>query len=90
MVLTEKERKVLRYLRCPLFEGMEGKGSPLNDLSNKEILSLYNKMDEIIEDERKVRYSLGNYDELFVLELSCVKDSLSRELFGRIGHKGKY
>ena len=45
MVLTEKERKVLRYLRCPLFEGMEGKGSPLNDLSNKEILSLYNKMD---------------------------------------------
>ena len=63
MLLTETESKVLRYLRNP-FEMFQEKHSPINDLSNEDIVSLYNKMDAVIEDEGNMRRSLGNYDEI--------------------------
>ena len=41
MVLTETEIKVLRCLRNP-FEMFREKQSPVKDLSDEEIVSLYN------------------------------------------------
>ena len=80
MLLTETESKVLRYLRNPFEMFREKQHSPINDLSNENIVSLYNKMDAVIEDEGKTRRSLGNYDEMYVLELSGVKNFLLQEI----------
>ena len=79
MVLTETEIKVLRYLRNP-FEMFREKQSLVKNLSDEEIVSLYNKMDAIIEDEGNTRRSLGNFDEMYVLELSCAKDVLLNDI----------
>ena len=79
MILTETESKVLRYIRNSL-ERMRVKHSPVDDLPDEEIVSLYNKMDAIIEDERITRRSFGNFDEMYVLELLRVKNSLLKEI----------
>lgn len=79
MLLTETESKVLRYLRNP-FEMFRAKYFPINDLSNEDIVSLYNKIDAVIEDEGKTRRSLGNFDEMYVLELLSVKNFLLKEI----------
>ena len=49
-MLTENENKVLMYLRNPSAMFRE-KHSPVKDLSDEEIISLYNKMDAIAEEE---------------------------------------
>lgn len=82
MILTETEKQVLKFLRYP-FVRMQAKYSPLNDLSKEEIISLYNKMDEIIEEEGRVRRSLGSIDEMYVLELFDVKNFLLQEINNR-------
>lgn len=82
MVLTETESKVLHYLRYPIVR-MREKHSPVEDLSDEEVASLYNKMDDIIKDEGDTRRSFGDFDEMYVIELSCVKDSLLKEVNNR-------
>ena len=87
MVLTEKEKEVLMYLINP-FPSMgvgasQGGRSPVYDLSNEEIVSLYKKMDTIMEYEGDVRRSFGIYDEMYVLLFSGVKDTLLREIEDR-------
>ena len=84
MFLNEKESKVLSYLRNPSAI-MRENHSPVtvNDLSNEEIVSLYNKMDAIIENEGNIKRSLGNFDEMYVLELSGIKNFLLKEIHSR-------
>ena len=87
MLLTEIENKVLNYLRNPTFsvnEIMRGENrSPVDDLSNVEIVTLYNKMDSVIEKEGNTRRALGDFDEMYVLELLGVKDKLLKECNNR-------
>lgn len=86
MLLTEKESKVLNYLRNPalrLNEIMRKNRSPVDDLTNVEIVTLYNKMDAVITDEGNTRRGLGCFDEMYVLELSGVKDTLLKECNNR-------
>ena len=83
MILTEKEKEVLVYLRNPLYRAfkiMQGGNSPVADLTNEELCSLYNKMDAVIEDEGNTRRSLGDFDEMYVLELSGAKDNLAKAI----------
>ena len=82
MKLNEKESKVLVYLRNPSYrlnERMKRKPSPVNDLSNEEVLSLYEKMDSVIEYEGELRRSLGSFDEMYRVELAGVKEALLKE-----------
>ena len=82
MILTEKESSTLNYLRNPLYaihKIKQGNGSSIDDLTNEEVISLYSKMDEIIEDEGNFRRSLGNFDEMYVIELCGVKETLLKE-----------
>lgn len=83
MPLTEIENKVLNYLRNPTFsinEIMRGENrSPIDDLSNVEIVTLYNKMNSVIAEEGNTRRALGDFDEMYVLELLCVKEKLLKE-----------
>lgn len=79
MVLTEIEKEVLVYLRNPSYrlkEAIQEQTSPINKLSNDEIVSLYKKMDAIIEAEGETRRAMGIYDEMYVLELLNVKENL--------------
>lgn len=83
MVLTEKEKNIVEYLRNPILSIMrkdiQMSSEPLSTLSNNGVLELYNKMDSYIDEEGKFRASLGLYDEMYVLELSSVKDKLKTE-----------
>lgn len=86
MAVNEKEKEVLWYLRNPLYSSykiIQGDNSPVADLSNEELLSLYNKMDEIIEEEGNTRRGLGCFDEMYILELSGAKESLLKEISDR-------
>lgn len=83
MALNEKEKEVIWCLRNPLYRAhqiMKDVHSPVADLSNEELLSLYNKMDVVIEAEGDTRRALGNFDEMYILELAGVKDSLLKEI----------
>lgn len=78
MILTEKEKKVLNWLSNPLYR-MQCDDVSIDDLSDEEIISLYNKVDAVIEYEGNIRRSLGNYDEMYVVILLGVKESLQKE-----------
>lgn len=83
MALNEKEKEVIWCLRNPLYRAhqiMQGVHSPVADLSNEELLSLYNKMDVVIEEEGDTRRSLGEFDEMYILDLAGVKNSLLKEI----------
>lgn len=82
MVLTEKENKILGHLRS-LSERSQVNYSSTDDLSDEEIVSIYEKMDAVIEEERTVRRSLGFFDEVYVSELAHVKRVLSEEIIKR-------
>lgn len=76
MVLTEKENNVIKNLRSPFISVTSH--NYINELTSKELLSLYNKMDDYIEKESDLRRSLGSYDEFFALELLGVKERLKQ------------
>lgn len=81
-VLTEKEENVVKCLRSPIVrldKSIKTRSEQLAELSNEELLSLYNKMDSYIVEEGEFRTSLGSYDEFYVLELSSVKEQLNKE-----------
>lgn len=81
-MLNETEKEVLSYLRNPLYRNiriMQGKQSPVDDLSDEEIVSLYGKMDSIIESEGELRRGVGSLDELYMVSLLCAKDTLLKE-----------
>ena len=85
MKLTETELEVINYLRY-LHVRMNKKYhnySPVQNLSDKEVVSLYNKMDLIIEDEGSIKRSFGTYDEVYIIELNGVKSSLLHEIYQR-------
>ena len=86
MVLTKNESEALRYLRNPAYSStgiMRTVHSPVEELTDEELVSLYNKMDDVIKDEGNTRRKLGCFDEMYVLELSGVKDILLKECSNR-------
>lgn len=80
-MLNDKEKFIVDYLRNPLaFVARKDVKTPaINELSNDELLELINKMDEYIEEEGQQKRVLGLYDEMYVLELISVKNSLKSE-----------
>ena len=85
MKLTETELEVINYLRY-LHVRMNKKYhnySPVQNLSDKEVVSLYNKIDLIIVDEGSIKRSFGIYDEVYMIELNGVKSSLLHEIENR-------
>ena len=81
MVLTEKEKEVLNCLRNPIITQRDT--SLVDNLSDKEIISLYNKMDAIMEEEGNFRRSIGSFDEMYLIELCNVKEILFEECTNR-------
>ena len=83
LLLSDSEKEAIGYIRNPLFRSykiMQGNGSPVDALSNGELAALYEKMDKVIDEEGKFRRSLGDFDEMYVLELSGVKETLRKEI----------
>ena len=83
-MLNEKEKFIVSYLRNPLIyvnrKDIEMVVHLIDELSNDEIIALYEKMDKYIEEEGHQRKELGSYDEMYVLELLTVKDRLQKEI----------
>ena len=80
--LSEKEKSVLTSLLHPNLIH-EIVILLLNGLSDEEIEALYNKMDSIIKNEGINRRALGEYDEMYVVELLRVKEILHKECINR-------
>lgn len=79
-ILSDKETEIVRGLRYPIFRSGSRTGAEyLKMLSDAELLALYEKMDSVIAGEGEVRMSLGSYDEMYVIELSSVKDKIKSE-----------
>ena len=82
MIINEKESKTISCLRNPLCmmnELKKGNCSPIENMTTDEIIALYHKMDAVIEEEGSTKRFLGNYDEMYVIELNGVKDTLLKE-----------
>ncbi|WP_113675816.1 hypothetical protein [Vallitalea guaymasensis] len=80
-VLSEKEQKVIRYLRNPIYPiAQKGNEDFIKDLSNEELIELLGKMDKYMEEERDYRISLGSYDEAWVIKLLSIKDMLKETI----------
>lgn len=76
-ILSDKEAEIVNGLRCPIYRnGTRTSAEYLKMLSDAELLALYEKMDIVIAEEGEVRRSLGSYDEMYVIELSSVKDKI--------------
>lgn len=79
-ILSDKETAIVSGLRCPIFRvGTQSSAEYLKMLSDSELLTLYGKMDSFIDEEGEFRRSLGSLDEMYVIELSSVKDKIKSE-----------
>lgn len=90
MLLNEKEEDVISCLRNLVVRFNSSTKTVtelLSELTNEELLSLYNKMDNYIIEEGEFRTSLGSYDEFYVLELTSVKERLNKEYIKRMVHQ---
>lgn len=80
MILTKKEKNIIKNLRHPIVgTEIKTRSETISELENEELLSLFNKMDSYIEEEGEVRRSLGLYDEMYIIELLAIKDTLNSE-----------
>lgn len=90
MLLNEKEEDVISCLRNLVVRFNSSTKTVtelLSELTNEELLSLYNKMDNYIIEEGEFRTSIGSYDEFYVLELTSVKERLNKEYIKRMVHQ---
>lgn len=85
MNLTERELEALCYLRSfhTRLDKQYSNYSPIDNLSNDELLSLYNKMDAIRKYEGDMKRSYGCYDEFYIFEFERIKASLSKIIKNR-------
>lgn len=79
--MTEKEKRLVGQLRYPeRFVARKNIDIAIPEKKQDEIRTLFDKMDEYIEIEGKIKRAMGYFDEMYVLELSNVKDRLKNML----------
>ena len=78
MILTEHEQAIINNMRHPSIHiGMEYKS--YKDLSDEELTSLIEKMDDYINEIGEMQRAFGNYDEFYILEFNSIKTRLVDE-----------
>lgn len=82
-ILNEKEETFVNYLRNPMYY-VARKSNPkmleMKDFTTDEIITLNEKMDNYTIEVGEIYRSLGIYDEMYILEISHIKDILKEEL----------
>ena len=78
MILTEHEQAIINNMRHPSIHiGTEYKS--YKDLSDGELTSLIEKMDDYMNEIGETQRAFGNYDEFYILEFNSIKTRLIDE-----------
>ena len=78
MILTEHEQIIINNMRYPSIRTVTA-GKSYKDLSDEELTSLIEKMDDYINEIGEVQRAFGNYDEFYILEFNSIKTRLLDE-----------
>lgn len=78
MILTEHEQEIINNMRYPSI-CMATAGKSYKDLSDEELTSLIEKMDDYINEIGEIQRTFGNYDEFYILEFNSIKARLVDE-----------
>lgn len=78
MILTEHEQVIINNMRYPSIRTVMTSES-YKDLSDGEIISLIDKIDDYVNEIGGTQRTLGNYDEFYVLEFDSIKARLVDE-----------
>lgn len=78
MILTEHEQVIINNMRYPSIRTVMTR-ELCKDLSDEELISLIDKIDDYVNEIGEIQRALGNYDEFYVLEFDSIKTCLVDE-----------
>lgn len=78
MILTEHEQLIIRNMSLPSIR-MGTVGESYENLSNDELISLIDKMDDYMNEIGETKREFGDYDEFYKIELKHIKSRLVEE-----------
>lgn len=78
MILTEHEQAIINNMRYSSIRTVMASES-YKDLSDEELISLIDKIDDYVNEIGETQRALGNYDEFYELEFDSIKARLVDE-----------
>ncbi len=75
MILTEHEQLIIRNRSLPSIR-MGTVGESYENLSDDELISLIDKMDDYMNEIGETKREFGDYDEFYKIELKHIKSRL--------------
>lgn len=78
MILTEHEQAIINNMRYSSIRTVTA-SELCKDLSDEELISLIDKIDDYVNEIGETQRALGNYDEFYVLEFDSIKTRLVDE-----------
>lgn len=78
MILTEHEQVIINNMRYSSIRTVTTR-ELCKDLSDEELISLIDKIDNYVNEIGETQRALGNYDEFYVLEFDSIKARLVDE-----------
>ena len=78
MILTEHEQAIINNMRYSSIRTVTASES-YKDLSDEELISLIDKIDDYVNEIGETQRALGNYDEFYELEFDSIKTCLVDE-----------
>lgn len=78
MILTEHEQAIINNMRYSSIRTVMASES-YKDLSDEELISLIDKIDDYVNEIGETQRALDNYDEFHVLEFDSIKARLVDE-----------
>lgn len=78
MILTGHEQAIINNMRYSSIRTVTASES-YKDLSDEELISLIDKIDDYVNEIGETQRALGNYDEFYVFEFDSIKTRLVDE-----------
>lgn len=78
MILTGHEQAIINNMRYLSIRTVTA-GESYKDLSDEELISLIDKIDDYVNEIGETQRALGNYDEFYELEFDSIKARLVDE-----------
>lgn len=78
MILTGHEQVIINNMRYSSIRTVTA-SELCKDLSDEELISLIDKIDDYVNEIGETQRALGNYDEFYVLEFDSIKTRLVDE-----------
>ena len=71
MILTEHEQAIINNMRYSSIRTVTASES-YKDLSDEELISLIDKIDDYVNEIGETQRALGNYDEFYEFKRECL------------------